>query len=130
MVHERLYSFVENLSLQLNRNHDDRTHRMQENASGAIRNFKQFQCLRPLVGASVKDQALLPSPRKPGLTLSLGDESPSGKSRGGTPTDVHLPLYGGAAVPVMARHKSLASVGVSLPSFSFPFVPPFVIAGL
>ena len=72
----------------------------------------------------------LPRPRKPGLTLSLCDESLSGKSRGGTPTDVR-PLLdppphagkedeaGGAAVP--ARHGIRA---LRLSAFRFRFFFP------
>jgi len=42
--------------------------------------------LRSPVGAAFSDCALLPRPRKPGLKLSRTGGSPSGKSRGGTPT--------------------------------------------
>jgi hypothetical protein len=45
-----------------------------------------------------------PRPRKPGLTLSLWDESPSGKSRGGTPTDVRIPLTDARPFVFSIRH--------------------------
>jgi len=41
-----------------------------------------------------------PRPRKPGLTLTLWDESPSGKSRGGTRTDVRIPLTDARPCPL------------------------------
>ena len=52
--------------------------------------------LRSPVGAAVKDRALLPRPRKPGLELSRGNQRPSGKSRGGTPIGGRL-VRGAAA---------------------------------
>ena len=94
------------------------------------------QGLRPPVGASVSDRALRPRPRKPGLKLSLGDESPSGKSRGGTPTDVlpvPSPLAGGWGQrpgPLARQNMRIASVGVPHPFFFLGLVAWSSEAGL
>ena len=73
------------------------------------------QGLRSPVGASVKDQALLPSPRKPDAEplrrKSLWQEPRWNADRCAHPA---LRMRGRAR---SARQKSLASVGVSLPMF-------------
>ena len=99
----------------------------------------EAQDLRPPVGAGVPDRALLPRPRKPGLKLSLGDESSLWREPWWNADRRARPQRRvGASRLFVARTApagadiSNASVGVPLPLFagSESKRGDFVIAGL